>query len=121
LIARLKAHSEMIFRHEIIIKGKRNGRLRSTGSTRNSKCVRNLLVGRRRRSTGKLIGKGFMINLMEASTGIIFAPPNPMSTSNSSSHEGPLNSTSRFFYRIGADSAEETTVDAARARTARFM
>jgi len=49
----------------------------------------------------------------------ITGPPNPIprGTSNSNYHEGPLNSTSKFPYRIGADRAEDT----ARARTVRFM
>jgi hypothetical protein len=46
-----------------------------------------------------------------------------VSTNNSNKHEGPLNSTSRFPYRsgpVGADSAEGK-INAARARTVRFM
>jgi hypothetical protein len=52
----------------------------------------------------------------------IFGPPsNPRGTNNSIYHEGSLDSTSRFPYRIGADKAQETIDDAASARTVRFM
>jgi len=110
-------------RVEIIIKGRMNGslgRMRSTGSTRDSKCGGNIIMGKRKRR--RLI----VIVIGRERGGIIpvnvsFLRPPPMGTSNSNFHEGPLNSTSRFSYRIGADRAEETAVDAARARTVRFM
>jgi hypothetical protein len=43
-------------------------------------------------------------------------PPNPRDTRNSNYHKGPLNSTSRFPYRIGTD-----RTDAASARTVRVV
>jgi hypothetical protein len=47
-------------------------------------------------------------------------PPDPMGASKYNYYEGPLNSTSRFSYRIGADRAEEI-IDAVRARIVRFI
>src|SRR6266850_6745287 len=61
-------------------------------------------------------GRDITVTQMKAATSI--PPPNPRGTSNSNYHEAPLNSTTRFPYRIRADRAEET--DAARARTVRF-
>jgi hypothetical protein len=76
-----------------------------------------------RKMTGDLKGRR-----TGKSTGMIIKPvkitgtslSNPTGTSNSNDHEGTLNSTCRFSYRIGTHRAEEI-IDPARARTVRLM
>jgi hypothetical protein len=63
---------------------------------------------------------GCVINRKTASLSRVFIRHLGANTSNLDYHEGPLNSTSRFPHRTGADRAEEK-VNAARARTVRFM